>query len=612
MGKLWIRQVKATRDDGTASIIDLTPGLNFIVGPSNTGKTRIATTIAFACGGKDRPFTDKTGYTTAAVTFVTADGEVTLSRSTKRGSSIEVASTDPNVESGTYSLNNKSKQPVNNLLIGLLGINPGRQVITNEVFNKVRFTWRAIEHILLVPESEIGRPAPSILLPKSSSAQSLTQNLSALLVLAQDENFDETTSRESDSDRRARRRAVERYIYQQLDIIQARKVELERTEQRAAAEGATIEAYLAGLRAQLEDLQNQRGHILAQDSEFIATISHQNQELEGLEVAVEQRSTLITQYAADVARLDLQLQGMRHDRIHPHPDTCQFCHSRIETSPPTDEDIAAFEVEIARIQRLKQEATDDLDALRQIAAELAADLDRKKQAHDQLLTQLTGSLDPATRAIQTQIDQIAAAQRIKAEQEQLAEIERRFQKTLDGDDEATDPDAEKFKPREYFDGDFYYSMTKSMQDILEQAHFPGAQSAAFNRQVFDIEIAGYAKADEQGKGYCAFFNTIVVLAFHAFMNRRSPHAPGFILIDTPLHGFDEGKNTPNTSMRAGLFEYFAEQAKNQQIIILENTDRTEGLKYADQTQVIEFSKSKTQGRYGYLNDVYDVAEEEQP
>ncbi|AHI22121.1 ATP-binding protein [Corynebacterium vitaeruminis] len=611
MGKLWIRQVKATRDDGTASIIDLAPGLNCVVGPSNTGKTRIAKTIAFACGGKDRPFTDKTGYTTAAVTFVTGRGEVTLSRSTKRGSSIEVASTDPNVESGTYSLNNKSKQPVNNLLIGLLGINPGRQVITNEAFNKVRFTWHAIEHILLVPESEIGRPDPSILLPRSSSAQSLTQNLSALLVLAQDENFDEATSRESASDRRARRRAVERYIYQQLDIIQARKIELERAEQQAAAEGATIEAYLAGLRAQLEDLQNQREHILAQDGELIATISHQTQELEGLEVAVEQRGTLITQYDADLARLDLQVQGMRHDRTHPHPDTCQFCHSRIETPPPTDEDIAAFEVEIARIQRLKQEATDDLDPLRQIAAELAADLRRNKQAHDQLLNQLTGSLDPATRAIQTQIDQLAAAQRIKAEYEQLAELERRFQKTLDGDDETSDPDAEKFKPREYFDGDFYYSMTRSVQDILEQAHFPGAQSASFDRQVFDIKIAGYAKAEEQGKGYCAFFNTVVVLAFHAFMNRRSPHAPGFVLIDTPLHGFDEGKNTPNTSMRAGLFEYFAEQAKDQQIIILENTDRTEGLKFTDQTCVIEFSKSKTQGRYGYLNDVYDVAEEEQ-
>lgn len=131
-----------------------------------------------------------------------------------------------------------------------------------------------------------------------------------------------------------------------------------------------------------------------------------------------------------------------------------------------------------------------------------------------------------------------------------------------------------------------------MQDILARAHFPGAQRTAFGRQVFDIEIAGYAKAEEQGKCYCALFNTVVVLAFHAFMNHRSPHAPSFILIDTPLHGFDEGKDSPNASMRAGLFECFAEQAKDQQVIILENTDRTEGLDYSNQTRVIEFSKTR--------------------
>lgn len=42
MGKMWIRQVKAIRNDGNASTIDLQQGLNCIIGPSNTGKTGIA------------------------------------------------------------------------------------------------------------------------------------------------------------------------------------------------------------------------------------------------------------------------------------------------------------------------------------------------------------------------------------------------------------------------------------------------------------------------------------------------------------------------------------------------------------------------------------------
>ncbi|WP_195224886.1 AAA family ATPase [Schaalia turicensis] len=610
MGKLWIRQVKATKDDGTTSTIDLAPGLNCVVGPSNTGKTRIAKTITYACGGDELPFTAKTGYTTAFVTFVTPHGEVTLSRSIKPGSSVKVESTDPNVEGGTCTLNNNGKRPLNDLLIGLLGISPGRKVITNEAFKKARFTWKAIRHVILVPESEIGRPEPSILLPKSSKPQSQTQDLSALLVLAQGENFDDATSRESDSEKRARRKAVERYIYQQLDIIQKRLAELEQAEAQAAAEGTTIDAYLKILQTQLEQLQKQRQEILALDNKLIEQISDQTKELQIQQVASEQRRTLITQYDADLARLDLQLQGMRHDQAHPHPDTCQFCHSTIDAKPPTNQEITAFETEIARIRRLRKEVSDDLDHLVKRIINLTEEVSRNKREHNQLMTQLKRDLNPATRSIKEQVKRLSAAQSIKAEQKQLYKLVRRFERTLDGVDETETAGLEKFKPREHFDGDFYYSMTRSIQHILAKANFPGAQAAAFDRQAFDVEIAGYAKADEQGKGYCAFFNTVVALAFHTFMNRRSPHAPGFLLIDTPLHGFDEGSNTPDSSMRAGLFDYFAKQAKDQQIIILENTDRTQGLEFSEGTTVVEFSKSKTHGRYGYLLDVYDIAEEE--
>ena len=55
MGKMWIRQVKAIRNDGNASTIDLQQGLNCIIGPSNTGKTGIAKTISFVCGGNAIP-----------------------------------------------------------------------------------------------------------------------------------------------------------------------------------------------------------------------------------------------------------------------------------------------------------------------------------------------------------------------------------------------------------------------------------------------------------------------------------------------------------------------------------------------------------------------------
>lgn len=78
MRNTWIRRISAIRKDGVESAINLTCGLNCIIGASNTGKTRIAKTVEFACGGKELPFTDKTAYEIAQVTFVTNGGEVSL------------------------------------------------------------------------------------------------------------------------------------------------------------------------------------------------------------------------------------------------------------------------------------------------------------------------------------------------------------------------------------------------------------------------------------------------------------------------------------------------------------------------------------------------------
>ena len=57
MRSTWIRQISAIRKDGVESAINLTCGLNCVIGASNTGKTRIAKTVEFVCGGKETPFT---------------------------------------------------------------------------------------------------------------------------------------------------------------------------------------------------------------------------------------------------------------------------------------------------------------------------------------------------------------------------------------------------------------------------------------------------------------------------------------------------------------------------------------------------------------------------
>ncbi|MGL5406827.1 MAG: hypothetical protein ACRDAX_08630 [Propionibacteriaceae bacterium] len=83
-----------------------------------------------------------------------------------------------------------------------------------------------------------------------------------------------------------------------------------------------------------------------------------------------------------------------------------------------------------------------------------------------------------------------------------------------------------------------------------------------------------------------------------------------MVIDSPLKGFDQGRVDAASSMREGLFRYLTQEAPHQQIIILENTDKVPGVDRAIMGNLIEFSKDTENGRYGYLKDVIDVAEEE--
>lgn len=102
-------------------------------------------------------------------------------------------------------------------------------------------------------------------------------------------------------------------------------------------------------------------------------------------------------------------------------------------------------------------------------------------------------------------------------------------------------------------GDAYeYFMMKFAQESGKskgQFYTPSEVSRIMARLIGIANIDASRKTSwtlyEQGKGYCAFFNTVVVLAFHAFMNRRSPHAPGFVQIDTPCMASTRAR-TPQT------------------------------------------------------------------
>lgn len=74
------------------------------------------------------------------------------------------------------------------------------------------------------------------------------------------------------------------------------------------------------------------------------------------------------------------------------------------------------------------------------------------------------------------------------------------------------------------------------------------------------------------------------------------------MVDSPLLGLDQGvDDLAPESMRTALFKYFMDNQSEGQVIVVENKNTMPKLDYKSSgTNVIEFTKGKCDGRYGFL------------
>lgn len=163
----------------------------------------------------------------------------------------------------------------------------------------------------------------------------------------------------------------------------------------------------------------------------------------------------------------------------------------------------------------------------------------------------------------------------------------------------------KYKPLEHFDKGFWDKMDSLFLEILEACKYTPLVSAHFGKSSFDIELNGSKKAENHGKGYRAFLNTIVALAFRKYMLMEAIYRPGLLVVDTPLLGFDEGtkSETPESQQKA-LFKYFMNNQHEGQTIVIENSNTIPSLDYeAAGVNQIKFTRGQQEGRYGFLHGV---------
>jgi Fe-S cluster assembly ATPase SufC len=584
------------------AVAEFDRGLTIISGPSNTGKTTILRCIDYIFGSDNLPFAGATGYDTIMLFVSTEDGSIQFTRKLE-SNKIDVVSSDDRIESGTYKARNATKtmESISKVWLALIGIEDDHDIIANENFRPQHLTWRTFLPVILIKERQIERES-SILMPEggAKSIQGRTAFLSSLLFLIYGNDFSNFDERESKKERAIRKAAVEKYINKELSGVADRKQSI--LDMIGAFDGLDVQKEIDNAVQALSDIEEKISAAMSNSQSLLNNMLAKKERLTECQMLISRYAALKTQYSADIKRLSFIVDGETVMKHVSHDSTCPFCNGKIPT-PNTKSYIEAARSELSRIIAQYNDLVGAEKDIEQQMQELQTEIKLLSEQKDNIEELIAKDLNPQAKALSETIESYRTYIQLNYELEvihRLADGWNNDLRDIQNDDESEI----KYKPMEKFDDRFWAGMDTALSDILEECQYKPLVSARFSKSSFDLEINGQAKAVTQGKGYCSILNTIVVMAFRKFMKENAVYNPGLFIIDTPLHGIDEGtKNETSESVQNALFQYFINSREMGQLIIVENERTLPKLDYNQNgVRRIIFTGIVGEDQCGFLHD----------
>lgn len=601
MSGFYIKSVTAKGRGKADSRVDFRPGLNIIKGRSNTGKTVIIKCIDYCLGSKSMPFDESFGYTTIEVSIHTNKGDISISRELGKNK-VEVSTNIPHFSSGSYDLKpskkKKSSPILSDLLLYSIGIEEEHQIIKNKNFDKRRLTWRTFSNILLFHVTDIAK-STSIIEPEQGTEK--TAMLSSLLFLLSGKDFAESDAKINKEIRIARKRAVEEYVNKKIQTATQKKEEL--LDNLNKFDGIDVEKAMKNI---IDSLQNTEQQI-SKSIDKSRDLSHQIINLQNrsteCELLQNRYSALKTQYISDIKRLSFIVNGEVTMKHVPMNQKCPFCEGELpQHKNETYIDSAQSELNRITTQINGLEETEkDLEKENYEITKKLIELQKTREETDQYIEK---ELQPKADELKKALIEYRTYIQIQHELKIIDSFASSWitdLRELPNEEETQN----EYHPKEYFDDSFLERIDNMLKEALTDCQYENLTTVRFNKKDFDIEINGHKKSNINGQGYCSFLNSIVAVVFRSYLEKYAKYNPGFVVIDTPLLGLDQGISDMNPeSMRTALFKFFIKHKNDGQIIILENIRHIPNIDFEKAgAHVITFTKGHDDGRYGFLNDI---------
>ena len=308
---------------------------------------------------------------------------------------------------------------------------------------------------------------------------------------------------------------------------------------------------------------------------------------------------LTTQYDADLKRLNFIVDGEANLNAS-FSTHCPFCDGEVVVKKNQNyidaakSDYKKIKLQAKDLESASKELRSEKLSLEQEIGTLMA----KKKSIEELIEK---ELKPQVFNLKEKLSTYKDAIECQKEIDILKKLSE--QKTADMIENDTDEESElKFKVKEHLDYSFINELSNGIKSFLENCNYDNLLSVIFDKADMDIVINGKKKSSN-GKGYNAYFNSVVAIVLSRYMESKAKYSPDFLVLDSPILSLKEKETKkPSETIRNTLFENIVDNQKGIQTIVIEN--EIPEINYKD-ANIIHFTKEKNNGRYGFLLDVAD-------
>lgn len=618
MSRFHITKIAASGPDVKYSSVPFEDGVNFIVGPSNTGKSYVIGCIDFMFGGKEVPFSkDDTGYDTVMMDMESDDGyyfsaerKIEEGSSGDKGSNVVHVSTNlPGVHGDEFKINTKE---YSDLLMRIIGIEERTKIIATQAPKDEDLTFRTIFHLFFINEENIFKKQTAFDDPSYSK---ITASLTSLLYLINGDNLERflpEVSVEELENRATRKAGVISYLNQKIAALSEQKKQLE--ESMAADEGVDIDARIDEFVSEIEKVEKQIVDALEESRRILAQIYEQSAKLQEARFLGNRYRTLHSQYMSDIKRLNFIVEGDAKGKQIRHKDNCPFCgHEMDDEEEDRTTYVESAKAELARIRlQLGDLEATEIETKQEIK-EIEESLKGLNAQNTNITKLLNQELRPHAAELRSAVAEYRRIQQVRQQLQSIAYMSTElgtdvFEKENEEDEKAT-----KFDAKQKFDKNIWRELSDSVNEMIKDCAYTGKPESYLSINTADVVVGGRHKKN-QGKGYRAFLNTIMLFNLMKYLENSGKYPSHILILDSPILSLKEkkhkltAKDITTVGMRESLIQYIMDNCGNNQVIIAEN-ELPDTLNYQHANQIIFTMDEEGDNRYGFLHSVRNPEEE---